>query len=244
MFVKMEQLTKKFGEFTAVNNLTLTAERGEVSALLGPNGAGKTTTIKMMMGLLSPCHGTLTINDIDCFTQRHEVMKLIGYVPDEPTFYDYLTGRELLNFVGDMHGLSREETKASYQPVIEKMSLDNDLDEYAMNYSKGMKKKLAIAMALIHTPALLILDEPTNGLDPHSTREIHELIRSCAANGACVLLTTHLLDQAEKLSDKVHIIHQGELKLSGKTETLKARPDQTLEELFFQTTRGDAGDEP
>ena len=199
LIVHVTGLTKQYGEFLAVDHLDIQVERGEIVALLGPNGAGKTTTIRMLMGVLQPSGGSARIADFDCFQDRADAMRYVGYLPDEPTFYDFLRGRELIDFVIGMHGLERERASERSQELCDRLGLTEALDEFAVNYSKGMKKKLALICALIHEPALLILDEPTNGLDPFATRTLHAIIREVAAVGTAVFFSTHLLDQAEKL---------------------------------------------
>ncbi|NRA96774.1 MAG: ABC transporter ATP-binding protein, partial [Planctomycetes bacterium] len=201
--VEIDNLTKVYGTFTAVSELDFRVDASEIVALLGPNGAGKTTTIKMLMGILAASGGTARIRGHDCFRERADVMRYVGYVPDDPVFYDYLRGSEVLRFVAEMHGMSPAEGFRRADPLIERLDLGSALEEYAVNYSRGMKKKLAIICALLHQPVLVILDEPTNGLDPFATRALHAMIQELAEDGAAVFYSTHLLDQAEKLCDRV-----------------------------------------
>jgi ABC-2 type transport system ATP-binding protein len=244
--VQLEGLTKVYGDFTAVRNLSLSVEAGEIMALLGPNGAGKTTTIRMLMGILQPSEGGAFVYGLDCFSNRAEVMRYVGYLPDEPIFYDYLRGSELLRFVGEMHGLSSSKSLEIAQPLIERIDLGDALEEFAVNYSKGMKKKLALICALLHEPPLLILDEPTNGLDPFATRALHEIILERAAAGTAVFFSTHLLDQAEKLCHRVGIVHRGHLAALGRVHELrdKLAPGGSLEDIFFQVARDSVEDSP
>jgi len=239
--IDIQGLVKKYGDFQAVGDLCLQVRPGEVFVLLGPNGAGKTTTIRMLMGILKPTAGRAAILGRDCFADRPEVMRSVGYLPDEPVFYDFLRGRELIHFVGEMHGLSAEETHRRAGPLVERLGLQDAVEEYAVNYSRGMKKKLALICALCHEPRLLIMDEPTNGLDPLTTRALHEMIRSHAAGGGSVFLSTHLLDQAEKLCDRVGILYEGRLAALGGLDELRAqaREGGTLEEIFFRVTSPD-----
>jgi ABC-2 type transport system ATP-binding protein len=236
--IKTNDLGKTFGDFTAVNGLNLGIEQEEIFALLGPNGAGKTTTIRMLMGILAPTKGSAVIKDLDCFTQRDKVMRYVGYLPDEPVFYDYLKGREIIQFGGEMHGLSDEEIKDLSGILIEKLGLENDLEEYATNYSKGMKKKLALVLCLMPEPELLILDEPTYGLDPYATRVIHTILKERVQQGASIFFSTHLLDQAEKMCTRVGIMYKGDLAADGDLAELKKTyaGDETLEEIFFSVT--------
>ena len=238
--VEIDRLTKRYGDFFAVSNLTLRVGRGELFALLGPNGAGKTTTIRMLMGILAPTSGTASIDGLNCFAERTEVMRRVGYLPDEPVFYDYLRGSEIIRFVGEMHGFSKAEIARRSEPLIERLELGDAIGEFAVNYSKGMKKKLALVCAMLHDPALLILDEPTNGLDPFATRSLHELMREKVAAGKTVFFSTHLLDQAEKLCDRVGIVYQGKLVAVGTVDELRGGLPQesTLEQVFFALTKG------
>lgn len=231
-------LTKKYGEFCAVRDLTLDVRRGEIVAFLGPNGAGKTTTIRMLMGILQPTSGEAAIGGLDCFRERVAVKRLVGYLPDEPIFYDYLKGGELLDFVGEMHGFSREAGRRRWEPLVERLELHDALGEYAVNYSRGMKKKLALACALLHDPLVLILDEPTNGLDPYATRSLHQVIVEKAEEGKTVFFSTHLLEQAEKLCHRSAIICKSELAAVGTLAELRglATENSSLEEIFFALT--------
>jgi ABC-2 type transport system ATP-binding protein len=240
--VDIRGLTKAFGTFEAVKSLELSVSAGEIFALLGPNGAGKTTTIRMLMGILAPTSGFARIDGLDCFADRVEVKRRVGYLPDEPIFYDYLRGSEIIRFSGEMHGLGRREIDERTRPLIEQLELADALDEFAANYSRGMKKKLALICAMVHDPALLILDEPTNGLDPFATRELHQLIRTKAAAGKTIFFSTHLLDQAEKLCTRIAILSKGRLAAHGTLAELRARlaTDSSLEEIFFAVAAGTA----
>lgn len=243
VWIHTEALSKTYGDFTALRDLSLQIRRGEVFGFLGPNGAGKTTTIKILMGILVPSSGRAQICGLDCQHQRVETKRLVGYLPDDPIFYDYLRGRELLRFVGEMHGLQPEVLEARQAALLARMQLVEAAEEFAVNYSKGMKKKLALCMALMHEPSVLILDEPTTGLDPSSARHIRELVRATAQEGKTVFLSTHLLDMAERLCDRVAIIHQGQLVAVGTPAELRAdlSAEASLEEVFLAVTEG--GDE-
>ena len=241
--VEIQSLTKTYGAFDAVKDLTLSVSYGQIFALLGPNGAGKTTTIRMLMGILAPTSGTAKIDGLDCFEDRVEVKRRVGYLPDEPIFHDYLRGSEIIRFSGEMHGLTRAEIENRTRPLLQQLELNDALEEFAVNYSRGMKKKLALVCAMIHDPALLILDEPTNGLDPFATRALHELIRAKAAAGKTIFFSTHLLDQAEKLCTQIAIIAKGRLAAHGTLAELRARlaSDSSLEEIFFSVAGDAAG---
>jgi ABC-2 type transport system ATP-binding protein len=236
--IEFHRLTKTYGDVAAVRELDLTVGRGEVFAFLGPNGAGKTTTIRMMMGILVPTRGRVSIDGLDCHADALAVKRRVGYLPDNPFFYDYLRAREILAFVGEMHGLSRGEAARRAETLLHELALDDAAEEFAVNYSAGMKKKLALACALIHDPAVLILDEPTNGLDPRAAREVQERLRLGAEQGKTIFLSTHLLNMAERLCSRVGIIHKGRLVEAGPLHAVQQKvvPGGTLEDVFFELT--------
>jgi ABC-2 type transport system ATP-binding protein len=242
--VEIQDLTKSYGNFEAVKNLTLSVSSGQIFALLGPNGAGKTTTIRLLMGILAPTSGMARIDGLDCFQDRVEVKRRVGYLPDEPAFQDYLRGSEIIRFSGEMHGLSDDEIDSRTRPLLQQLELKDAMEEFAVNYSRGMKKKLALICAMIHDPPLLILDEPTSGLDPFATRALHELIRANAAAGKTIFFSTHLLDQAEKLCSQIGIVAKGRLVAHGTLAELRERlsTDSSLEEIFFSVA-GDPANE-
>jgi ABC-2 type transport system ATP-binding protein len=237
--IAFKHLSKNYGEFTAVRDLELSVEKGEVFGFLGPNGAGKTTTIRMMMGILVPTSGRVEIDGLDCQADRVAVKRRVGYLPDNPMFYDYLRGREILIFVGEMHGQSRPDAEKRADTLLGELALDDAADEYAVNYSTGMKKKLGLACALIHDPAVLILDEPTNGLDPRAAREVQERLRVSAAQGKTIFLSTHLLYMAERICSRVAIIDKGGLVAVGPLKALQDEvvPGGSLEEVFLKVTQ-------
>ena len=236
--IVFRRLSKTYGKLAAVRGLDLAVARGEVFGFLGPNGAGKTTTIRMMMGILVPSQGSVVIDGLDCRTDRVAVKRRVGYLPDNPIFYDYLRGREILVFVGEMHGLARGEAQARAAVLLRDLALEDAGEEFAANYSTGMKKKLGLACALIHDPPVLILDEPTNGLDPRAQREVQERLLRGAAEGRTIFLSTHLLNMAENLCSRIGIINRGELVAVGSTPDLKEEvvPGSSLEEVFLRVT--------
>ena len=236
--IAFQHLGKNYDTFTAVRDLDFSVEKGEVFGFLGPNGAGKTTTIRMMMGILIPSSGRIAIDGLDCQKDRVEVKRRVGYLPDNPIFYDYLRGREILEFVGEMHGQSRGEAQRRAGALLGDLALDDAAEEYAVNYSTGMKKKLGLACALIHDPAVLILDEPTNGLDPRASHEVQERLRLCASRGTTIFLSTHLLDMAERLCGRIGIIDKGHLVAVGPLRELQEKvvPGGSLEEVFLKVT--------
>ena len=192
----------------------------------------------MIMGILVPSSGHVTINGLDCQTDSTEVKRLVGYLPDSPIFYDFLRGREILEFVGEMHGQSRGAARQNAERLLNEFSLDEASEEYGVNYSMGMKKKLGLACALIHDPRVLILDEPTNGLDPRAARDVQDRLHRCAAEGKTIFLSTHLLDMAERLCSRLGIVHNGELAGLGTFASLREKvvPGGTLEEVFLKMT--------
>jgi ABC-2 type transport system ATP-binding protein len=233
-------LSKKFGAKTAVAGLTLRVEPGEVMGFLGPNGSGKTTTIRLLMGLLVPTEGRATILGRDCQREAVALKRDVGYLPEEPFLYPYLSGLELLALVAGLHGYRRAEARRRAAAAAERFGLGSDAGAYTVTYSQGMRKRLALAAALIHEPRVLILDEPTNGLDPRGARQMRQDMAALAAEGRTIFLSTHLLDAAEKVCHRVSIIRQGVLQAVGTPAELRARyagaPDSTLEDLFLRVT--------
>jgi ABC-2 type transport system ATP-binding protein len=228
-------LSRRYGSTLAVAEVGFTLGAGEIVALLGPNGAGKTTTLRLLTGQLSPSGGTARIGGFDCFAERAQTMALTGYVPDEPVFHDYLTGRELLRFVGGLHGMAEDELARRAQYWVQRLTLDEAIDDYAVNYSRGMKKKLGLALALLHEPRVLILDEPANGLDPFATRTLLEILRERSAQGTAILFSTHLLDQAERICHRAIILLRGRMVAQGRMDALRQQnlAGGSLEEVFF-----------
>jgi ABC-2 type transport system ATP-binding protein len=244
--VEVRGLTKRYGDFVALEGLDLDIPRGALFALLGPNGAGKTTTMRLLMGILKPSQGTARITGLDCFGDRVEVKRRVGFLPDEPTFHDYLRGIEIVRFVGAMHGLSVSEIEARAWPLLDRLDLSGATGEYAVNYSRGMKKKLALVCALLHDPQVLILDEPTSGLDPIATRSLNEMLVEKTRVGTTVLLSSHLLDQVQRICDRMAIIHGGRLAAVGTLDELRRRAtaESSLEEVFFAVASAAAIPEP
>lgn len=238
--VEIQGLTKCFGEKTALQDVTWSVPRGRICGLLGPNGAGKTTLFRLLMGILRATEGSLRVAGLDSFDDRVRVKRLVGFLPDEPVFYSYLSGNEVLELSASMHGLDPAAAIRDLQPLIERMQMTAAMGQYADEYSRGMKKKLGILLALIHQPDFLVLDEPTNGLDVEATQAFFELMRQEAAGGRTILFSTHLMDQVERLCSHVAIIHQGRLVSSGTMVELHERygTDRSLEEIFLSITGG------
>jgi ABC-2 type transport system ATP-binding protein len=233
-------LTKRFGDKLAVDRLSLRVEAGEVMGFLGPNGSGKTTTIRLLMGLLRPSEGRASILGRDCHTDAVALKGEVGYLPDEPFLYPYLSGQEVLELVAGLHGFAAGEARARAREALRAHGLGDAATAFTVTYSHGMKKRLALAMALIHDPKVLIMDEPTNGLDPKGAREMRDTIARLAAGGRTVFLSTHLLEAAERLCHRVAIVRAGVLQAVGAPAELRARyaaaPGTSLEDLFLRVT--------
>jgi ABC-2 type transport system ATP-binding protein len=235
--IELINVRRTYGEKVAVIDLSLTIQPGEVFAYLGPNGAGKTTTIKMLVGLLQPTHGTIRIAGFDVVQQTRQAHRLTGYVPDVPYLYDKLTGREFLTFVGEVHGLDRAMLKQSAEQQIEKFELQEFIDELAENYSHGMRQRVAFAAALLHDPAVVIVDEPMVGLDPRSARVVRNHLQELARAGKSVFMSTHSLSVAEQIADRIGILEHGQLHFVGTVTNLRETVGDaalTLEDLFLR----------
>jgi ABC-2 type transport system ATP-binding protein len=236
--IELNQVTKKYGTKTAVDRLTLRIEAGEVFAFLGPNGAGKTTTIKLMCGLLFPTEGTVRIGGLDLSRDGDRARQLISYVPDQPYLYEKLTGREFLQFIADMYGLEADYGRRRIGAMIELFELGDFVDDLTERYSHGMRQRTVFAGALLHEPRVLIVDEPTVGLDPRSVRLLKDLLRREADRGMTVFLSTHSLDIAQQLADRIGIVEHGRLICCGTLEALRqqAALDGSLEDVFLKLT--------
>jgi len=240
-FIQVDHLTKRYGEKIAVKDVSFEVNSGEVFGFLGPNGAGKTTTIKIMVGLLKPSSGGVRVAGYDIVTQSIQAKAASGYVPDTPNLYAKLTGRELLSFVGELYNLERDQVGRRTDELLRMFDLTEASDNTIDSYSHGMQQKMALAAALMHDPKVLVLDEPTVGLDPKSARLIKDILRQMAERGAAVFLSTHILEIAERMCDRIGIINQGELIAVGTMEELR-RLGQTgetsLEDIFLSLTGG------
>ena len=230
--LRIEHLTKKFGDKVAVDDLSLHIEKGDIFGFIGHNGAGKTTTIKCATGLLSIDGGEIFIDGKSVKKEPLECKKETAYIPDNPDLYDYLTGMQYLNFMADVFGVSAEDREARIREYGELFGLTINLGDSIGFFSHGMKQKLALMGALIHDPKLLILDEPFVGLDPVAAHAFKQQMRALCDRGGAVFFSTHVLDVAEKLCDKVAIIKNGRLAAFGDTDAV--RGDGSLEELFLE----------
>jgi ABC-2 type transport system ATP-binding protein len=239
--IEARDLTKRYGDKVAVNNVSFDVYGGEVFGFLGPNGAGKTTTLKMIVGLLQPTSGTVHVAGYDVQTQSRLAKASCGYVPDTPNLYAKLTGRELLRFVGDLYDLDRTQAGRRADELLRMFDLMNASNDTVDSYSHGMQQKTSLAAALMHDPRVLVLDEPTVGLDPKSARLIKDILRQLANRGAAVMLSTHILEIAERMCDRIGIINRGELVAVGTMDELRMldKTGQTsLEDIFLSLTGG------
>jgi ABC-2 type transport system ATP-binding protein len=235
--VVVDHVTKDFGSKRAVSDLSFDVPAGQICGLLGPNGAGKTTLFRLLMGILKATSGRLLVNGFDAFEDRVEAKRQIGYLPDEPIFYSYLSAREILELSAAMHGLDPGQAMERMEPVIARMKLSDEMDNYAEDYSRGMKKKLGLLLAMLHEPRLLVLDEPTNGLDVESTRLFYEMIAETAASGTTVLFSTHLMDHVARLCSHAVVIGEGKLVANGSLDELRAMTGLVdIEDIFVKLT--------
>jgi ABC-2 type transport system ATP-binding protein len=236
--IELDHVIKSYGSKIAVNSLSLAVGKGELFAFLGPNGAGKTTTIKMMCGLLFPSAGRVRIGGFDLRDRGREARQLISYVPDQPFLYEKLTGREILQFVADMYGMPAGRTRERMGRMIDLFGLADFVDDLTQNYSHGMRQRTVFASALLHEPQVLIVDEPTVGLDPRSVRLMKDLLREETKRGVTVFLSTHSLDIAQELAERIGVVAQGRLIGCGTLDMLRqqAALDGTLEEVFLKLT--------
>lgn len=239
--IETVDLVKKYGEKLAVDNVSIEVYGGEIFGFLGPNGAGKTTTIKMIVGLLQPSSGIVKVAGYDVQAQPLLAKASSGYVPDTPNLYAKLTGRELLGFVADLYDLDRKQVAHRIDELLRMFDLIEAADDTIDSYSHGMQQKASLAAALMHDPRVLVLDEPTVGLDPKSARLIKDILRQIADRGAAIMLSTHILEIAERMCDRIGIINKGQLVAVGTMEELR-RLGQTgeasLEDIFLGLTGG------
>jgi len=249
--IEARDLTKRYGDKAAVNNVSFRVNGGEIFGFLGPNGAGKTTTIKMIAGLLQPTSGAVTVCGYDVQTQPVQAKASNGFVPDTPNLYPKLSGRELLRFVGDLYQMDRKQIERRINELLNLFDLSQAGDDTIDSYSHGMQQKTALAAALMHDPKVLVLDEPTVGLDPRSARLIKDILRQMADRGAAVFLSTHILEIAERMCDRIGIINRGQLVAVGTMVELRAignsnapssdttsGSETSLEDIFLSLTGG------
>ncbi len=245
--LRLESVVKKYGRFEAVKGLDLEVPRGEIFGFLGPNGAGKTTTIRMVAGVLRPSGGRILVGGRDLAADPGGAKSLIGYIPDRPYLYEKLTGGEFLRFVAGLWGHDGAEAEARADRLLELFNLAAWKDELVESYSHGMRQKLLISSALVHHPELVVVDEPMVGLDPRSARLLKDLLRTFVDGGGTVFLSTHTLEVAEALCDRIAIMHEGRVIAKGTIDELRAQAGDPaasdhgahLEEIFLKVTGGD-----
>ena len=234
--LKISNLTKTYGEKKAVDNLSLSIKKGEICAFIGHNGAGKTTTIKAVCGILRPDCGEILIDGMDIAKEPLECKKKLAYIPDNPDLYEFMSGMQYLSFVADVFGISETARKERIEKYAEIFALSDVLSDLISSYSHGMKQKLAVMAALIHEPDLIIMDEPFVGLDPKASHLLKQIMREKCEAGAAILFSTHVLEVAEKLCDKVAIIKDGALVKYGSMDEVKG--DASLEAVFLELEDG------
>ena len=241
--IELDRVVKRFGPTVAVNSVSLSIPAAELFAFVGPNGAGKTTTIKMITGLLRPNQGRIEVCGQSMTENGSAAKRLLAYVPDQPYLYDKLTGREFLHFVARMYGIEQQQRDAVLADLAERFGLDDFWDQMTESYSHGMKQKVIIASALLHDPQVLVIDEPMVGLDPKTVRQVKDLFTAHVREGKTVFMSTHTLEVAEAVADRIGIIHRGRLIAVGTMPELRALADrqQSLEEIFLQLTEDDHG---
>lgn len=227
--ISVRGLTKRYGEFTAVDHLNLRVEKGEFYSLLGPNGAGKTTTINMLNTLLDPSEGSVSINGLSLNADRNSIRRQIGVVPQEISLYDELSAFDNLRFFGSLYGITESLLRVRIHHLLEEFGLIDRMNEKIKHYSGGMKRRINIASALLHQPALVFMDEPTVGIDPQSRNNIYEAIQRLRKDGVTILYTTHYMEEAERFSDRIGIIDHGTIIAEG-----------TLAQLYTRAGHGDS----
>ena len=241
--IRLEGLTKRYGKFTAVNNIDLHVPRGELFGFLGPNGAGKTTTLRMIAGIMRPTAGRIWLGGDDVVTEPMSAKTRLGFIPDRPFIYEKLTGAEFLRFVAGLYRQDGDIVEKRIDELLEVFELTRWKHELVESYSHGMRQKLIISSALIHRPECIVVDEPMVGLDPKAARLLKDLFRQFVNRGGTILMSTHTLEVAEAMCDRIAIIQRGEVIALGTMDDLRrqtASGNATLEELFLKLTGGTA----
>jgi len=237
--VELKSVVKRYSEILAVDHVDLTIKEGEIFGLLGPNGSGKSTTLKMLLGLVQPDSGSVTVLGADVQKDPVAVKQLVGYVPESPRLYEFLTGIEYLDFIGDVYGVQTAEKKSRISEYLKAFELEGREGDMITGYSEGMKQKIALVAAFLHRPKLLILDEPLSALDPRSARIVKDFLQELKAQGVTTIMSTHVLEIAQALCDRVGIMYQGKLLALGNMKELRQMaklPDSGLEDIFLKLT--------
>jgi len=236
--IQLAGLTKRYGDFTAVAGMDLSVRRGELFGLLGPNGAGKTTTLRMIAGILQPTAGTITIGGVSLASDPVAAKSRLGFIPDRPFIYEKLTGREFLRFVAGLYGQGGVEIDRRGEELLALFDLLDWRDELVESYSHGMRQKLIIASAFVHRPEVIVVDEPMVGLDPKAARLLKDLFRAYVERGNTIVMSTHTLEVAETLCDRVAIIQNGRIAAMGTMTELRTNTgyDTGLEDIFLRLT--------
>lgn len=240
--IRIENLSKHYGQLAAVDSLNLEVRAGEIFGFLGPNGAGKTTTIRVMMGILKPTSGRVTLGSYDVVRQPEQAKAITGFIPDRPFLYEKLSGFEFLNFVGNLHRVESEKLDRRIAELLERFDLTPWRDELVESYSHGMQQRLVLCASLIHQPRILIVDEPMVGIDPKGARVLKNLFFSLAREGTTVFLSTHSIGVAEEICQRIGIIHRGKLIANGTMADLYRLAqvkENNLENAFLELTRED-----
>ena len=233
----IDNLTKRFEDVTAVDELSLEVEKGELFGLLGPNGAGKTTTINVLCGLLEPTNGSVSVGGYDVRKEPSKVKELIGVCPQDTAVFSYLTGRENVELFGSLHAMPKEKLKKNTEELLAKLGLLDDANRRVGKYSAGMRRRINLLMALVHDPEIAFLDEPTVAMDVQSRHAVWDFIKELKKQGKTVILTTHYMEEAEELCDRIGIIDYGKLIALGSPKQLKDKfKAKNLEEVFIQLT--------
>jgi len=237
--VDLKNVVKRYGEILAVDHVNLTLTSGEIFGLLGPNGSGKSTTLKMLLGLVQPDEGSVTVLGMPVQQDPVAVKRMVGYVPEAPRLYEFLTGVEYLDFIGDVYGIQPEDKKSRINEYLKALQLEGREGDMINSYSEGMKQKIALISAFLHKPKLLIMDEPLNGLDPRSARIIKDFLQELKRQGVTAILSTHVLEIAQAMCDRIGIMYRGKLLALGNMNELRQMsklPDSGLEDIFLKLT--------
>jgi len=237
--VELRNVTKRYNELVAVNNVSLNIPQGEIFGLLGPNGSGKSTTLKMLLGLVQPEEGSVGVLGLDAKKDPVAVKRIVGYTPETPRLYEFLTGIEFLDFIGDIYGMPTEEKRSRINEYLKALQLEGREGDMISSYSEGMKQKIALIAAFLHKPRLLILDEPLNALDPRSARIVKDFLHELKLQGVTTIMSTHILEIAQAVCDRIGIMDQGKLMALGNMEELRRMaqlPGSGLEDIFLKLT--------